>query len=349
MEIGRAAGLFGKRLHRVNERGRIRHLKALDVVERHVAERALVPIAAARHLDLEPAPRRPEPVHGVLRFGEIHVEGKVESVIGRLHERRNRLRGRTEELEPGPVALVVLHHVEETRNARLVRRTQFRIHIAATQHCADRRIDPLDDLGNAKGAEQCAGEGTRHADDRRLHLGENPFDVRLEDAVDRTPPPQALQDRSEVGHGNAEPFGIAREAEIRIDVVTDPQRQPVDVRGRLNLCLGGKTAVLQNLDRLVRKVVPVRAQHLQRDLDRQIALRAPIPPCGKKPHQRRRGGVGCVQLNKRRCQEQDHQLAGCGGVSGAGAAGAGAGTGSAGGGASSDHSSKRCFCSTGFT
>ena len=91
-------------------------------------------------------------------------------------------------------------------------------------------------------------------------------------------PPQTTEDHSKIGHGDTEPFSIAREPKIRINVVANPERQLIHVGRRLDFLLVGKMGVLQNLNRLVGKIIPIRAQNLQCDLNRQITLNTFITP-----------------------------------------------------------------------
>lgn len=254
-----------------------------------------------------------------------------------------------EVFEPRRVALVVHDRVEEASHARVVERPQFGVHVAAAQHEPHAGRHAAHRLRDPECAEQRAGEGTRHADNLRLQIPQIRLDARFEHPVDRAPAAEPPEERTKVRQRHAQPFGIAGESEVGIDVVADPKRKLVHVRRHLHLRVGGEVRVLQDLDRLVHELVAVGAQHLQRDLDRKVALRTGIAPCGKKPHQRSRGGVGGVQLNKRRRQEQDHAPGGgVGAVGSATAVAAGVSAFASVTGASRDHSSNRCFCSTGL-
>ena len=95
----RLARLAHQRLDPVDGDVRRRRLVARDVVQRHVAERALLPVAAARDGQLVPAPVRPQPVHRVQHLEQRDVAIERQPVVGRrpgvavvqVGERRRRL------------------------------------------------------------------------------------------------------------------------------------------------------------------------------------------------------------------------------------------------------------------
>ena len=333
----------GECLHRVRDRGGVGHLKALDVVERHVAERALVPVAAARELELDPASVAPETVHGVRRLGEVDVLREVKSAVGGTHE-RGHVGLQSEQVAPRTVAFVVHHHVEERPHARVVERAELRVHVAAAEDEAYVRREPPHGAGDAERAEECAGEGTRHANRRGLRFAEGAGDALFEDAVDGAAPAETAQQRAEVGHGGAEAFGVAGEAEVGVDLVADGGGEVVEVEGAEHLravlrigtehvraresraggCEGveggafgeiagfgerfgvvGRTSLKEG-DHLVReRLFTVGAQDIQRDYDGEVAL------CGRYAERRqpadelRRGRVGRVELHERRRQKED--------------------------------------------
>ena len=64
--------------HRLVQAAYVGGAVAAHVVERHVAEGALVPVAAVRHVDFYPRAVRPQPVHGVRVVYEAGVAGKVD-------------------------------------------------------------------------------------------------------------------------------------------------------------------------------------------------------------------------------------------------------------------------------
>jgi hypothetical protein len=55
---------------------------AADVVQAHVAEAALLPVAAVRHGELVPAPVAPQPVHGVEHVQQRQVAVQRQAVPG---------------------------------------------------------------------------------------------------------------------------------------------------------------------------------------------------------------------------------------------------------------------------
>ena len=147
------AGLAGLRDQRANARHDdvgARPVVAADVVERHVAEAALLPVAAVRERDLVPAAVGPEPVHRVQHLEHGHVVGERQAVVGRragvalrevvlrrvglehdgvapaherAHERRAAAREPREQIQQRPLAVVERHVVEvvERRAARAAR------------------------------------------------------------------------------------------------------------------------------------------------------------------------------------------------------------------------------------
>jgi hypothetical protein len=60
----------------------LRGLVAADVVQAHVAEAALLPVAAVRHRELVPAPVAPQPVHGVEHVEQAQVAVQRQAVPG---------------------------------------------------------------------------------------------------------------------------------------------------------------------------------------------------------------------------------------------------------------------------
>ena len=193
-----------------------------------------MPVAAACELELDPASVTPEAVHGVCRLGEVDVLREVESAVGGTHE-RGHVGLQSEQVAPRPVALVVHHHVEEARHARVVQRAQFRVHVAAAEDEAYMRRETAHGAGDAERAEERAGEGTRHADRRGLRLAEGAGDAFLEDAVHGAASAEAAQKGAEVGHGRAEMLGVAGEAEVGVDFVADGGGEVVEVEGAEHL------------------------------------------------------------------------------------------------------------------
>ena len=59
------AGFFYDALNPVDQCGRSGRVIARDVVQRHIAKTAFLPIATVRHSKLVPAPVAPQSVHGV--------------------------------------------------------------------------------------------------------------------------------------------------------------------------------------------------------------------------------------------------------------------------------------------
>ena len=198
--------------------------------------------------------------------------------------------------------------------------------------------------GDAERAEKGAGEGTRHADHRGLRLAERARDVRLEDAVHGTAPAETSQEHAEVGHGGAEVFGVAGEPEVGVDFVADGGGEVVEVERTENLraflrvgsehvrareagTFGGEgveggalgevagfgegfgvvgRAALEEGDHLVRKrLLAVGAQHVERDLDGEVALFGGHAEGLQPADELHRGRIGRVELHERRREEKD--------------------------------------------
>ena len=77
------AGLGDQRLDAVDQQVGGRDLVAADVVERDVAERALLPVAAVRDRQLVPAAVGPQPVHRVEHLEQREVAIERQPVVGR--------------------------------------------------------------------------------------------------------------------------------------------------------------------------------------------------------------------------------------------------------------------------
>ena len=79
----RLARLRDQRLDAPHDEVGARLVVTADVVERHIAERALLPVAAVRQRDLVPAAVRPEAMHRVQHFHDRHVFVERQAVVGR--------------------------------------------------------------------------------------------------------------------------------------------------------------------------------------------------------------------------------------------------------------------------
>ena len=150
---------------------------------------------------------------------------------------------------------------------------------------------------------------------------------------------------AEVGHGRAEVFGVAGEAEVGVDLVADGGGEVVEVEGAEHLravlrvgaehvrareagafgCEGVEggafgevagfgerfgvvgRAALEEGDHLVReRLFAVGAQDLQRDFDGEVSLRGRHAERRQPADELRRGRVGRVELHERRRQKEDH-------------------------------------------
>ncbi len=82
MEAG-LAGLRDQRANSLHDDVGARPVVAADVVERHVAERALLPVAAVRERDLVPAAVGPEAMHRIQHLEHRDVVAERQAVVGR--------------------------------------------------------------------------------------------------------------------------------------------------------------------------------------------------------------------------------------------------------------------------
>ena len=127
--------------------------------------------------------------------------------------------------------------------------------------------------------------------------------MAFERLVDDTAAVDELDELPEVVDHAALRLCIARETELRVDVVSDPDRQLVDDLARLTLRLQRRRTA-QELQQLVRHLVAVLEQNVPRDLDRQIALMDVDAFRLQKPRQVHRRRIRRVRLQQRRRQQQ---------------------------------------------
>ena len=134
---------------------------AADVVERDVAEGALLPVAAMRQRDLVPAPVRPEPMHRIQHLHERDVLIERQAVVGRgarvlcgnvvlradrSRARLRRPRARTcaraarhgpqprQQIQQRALAVVERQVVEVVEDARVAQRAQLGVDPAAAEN-----------------------------------------------------------------------------------------------------------------------------------------------------------------------------------------------------------------------
>ena len=199
-EMETAASGFGHgRVDAIHQHPRLGCLVTRDVVQRHVAEAALLPVTPLRHRQLVPACFRPKPVHGVEHVQHRKIAIQRQSVPGRrsgigesdialaaltsndeahqavfAQEGARQLRALALALLPfddaqqRPLARIQRHEIKIVEHLRLGQFAQLGIDESATEHGHDARIVCLDRLRNAKGAIDRTGERHRQRHDLRL-------------------------------------------------------------------------------------------------------------------------------------------------------------------------------------
>ena len=188
------ARLGDQRSMRCMTRSSPRPVVAADVVERDVAERALLPVAAVRQRELVPAAVRPEAVHRVEHLEQRHVAIERQAVVGRRarvalrnvvlrqvvleHDAApSRTYVRTsgclaapqphQQIQQRPLAVVERDVVEVVEHARIAQLAQLGVDVAAAEN--QRRLGRrrADRARHAERAVDVAGKRHGHADDVR--------------------------------------------------------------------------------------------------------------------------------------------------------------------------------------
>jgi hypothetical protein len=235
--------------------------RSADVVQAHVAEAALLPVAAVRHGELVPAPVAPQPVHGVEHVQQRQVAVQRQAVPGgRAHLGKGdvgfhhvdvlhgaRRLHRAQRCAPaaggraGPAGApaapaagarrVERHVVKVVEHARLGQLAQLGVDKAAAQHGDDVRVLRLDGLRNAKGRIHRAGEGHRqqhHGGPVALDGLQGQARSVLVHQVGRRR--QRLGQRVEGGLAARQRLGVAHELKARVHRIAQHIGQVVQVQ-----------------------------------------------------------------------------------------------------------------------
>ena len=127
--------------------------------------------------------------------------------------------------------------------------------------------------------------------------------MAFERHVQNAAPTNAALKFAEVLDRLAEMLGVAREAEFGIDAVADAPRKIVDdLAGRALLLQRCRAA--QELQQLVRRLVPVGEENVADDLDREVTLLHVDAPRAQEARQVHRRRIRRVRLQKRRRQQE---------------------------------------------
>jgi hypothetical protein len=262
MEAG-LAGLADDALDAVHQRGGRGAVVARDVVQRHVAEAALLPVAAVRHGELVPAPVGPQPVHrvqhvqqrqilvqrqavpgrradfgkGDVRLDQVHIAHRVLVLDEGAHQPLLRALALQvlQQRQQRPLAGVQRHIVEVVEHPHVAQFAQLGVDEAAAQHGDKGRVLRLQALRDAKGRIHRARERHREQHQLRLVALQRLQGQRVQALVDQVQRRgQRLGQRVEGRLALRQLLGIAHEFETRVDRIAQHVGQVVQIqRGQM--------------------------------------------------------------------------------------------------------------------
>ena len=259
MEAG-LAGLGDQRADALEDDVGAGSVVAADVVERHVAEAALLPVAAVRERDLVPAAVGPEPMHRVQHLDHRYVVRERQAVVRRdarvalcevglrgvgfehdaivaahvgAHERHPFALQSGQEIQERPFAVVEHHVVEVIEYSRLAQRAQLGVDPTAAEHERRARRNLSDRFGHGERAVDVAGERRGHADDvRSMRRDELARELRERFVDERRLAVERRRERLERRCAGRELLAVARELEVRVDAEPPDVGEIVDEQAR---------------------------------------------------------------------------------------------------------------------
>ena len=245
-------------------------------------------------------------MHRVLRLDDVEVFVPVDSVVARGDEPGHILDRRVlaEQLQHRRITLVEKEVVEVGIGTLVRHLAELGRDETAAEDQSNVGMMAAHVLRNLEGADQGAGERTRHADDGRPRLRDRLLEVPREGAVHHAPAADQLLDRPEVRGLGADAFGVAGKAETRVDLVADLQRQLVNEPRGLDLVVVGDLRRRQELKDLLGLVAAVVDQDVADDLDREVPLKNVKAATSQEPRQVHRRRIRRVRLHEWRSQQE---------------------------------------------
>ena len=293
-------------LYRVDDLRRLGHLETPDVGKLHVAERALPPVAATGHHELHPLAAVPQVRDEVVGLRDVEILAPVYALVVGLHERRHIRRARpavAEQSRKRRISLVELEIVEVPVRATVRHLAELRRDIAAAKQEPNAGIAALYESRDLERRDESPRERACHAYDRRLHLFHRGLESAFEGFVNHPAASYQPLKLAEVGDGAAQVLGVARKAEVGVDLVAYRKREILYGLARPALRLDRRGAA-EELEKFARRLVAVFEEHVAYDLYREVALGDVEPARLEEPRQVHRRRIRRIRLQQRRSQKE---------------------------------------------